>query len=838
VALKVLLAVIGAEGDIADEAARLRDEAAAAGKLRHPGLVSVLDAGDDPAVGPYVVYEYMSRGTLRDRLSDCGPLGWSEAARLVGRPLFAALAALHDHGVVHRDVKPENLLAGDDGTYKLGDFGLAHFGGRSARTATGLVVGTPGYVAPEAFVRGAGRPGPEADLYAAAVTMVEAATGRLPFDVAGSGSRLQAQLHSDVPARRLAAMGCPPAWTALLSRLLSRRPGDRVADGRQVTRMLTRDGPPRPSERRRVLTAVALTVAAAAAVFGSVHVLTTYRVERMPPSVVVAPQAGLDGAFADGTELAALRALADEAVREAWTATKRRQVFARLLVGSGPTSYRHRLVTSVACRTLGDTHGAARALDEAFSALRAEPPTAASVEREMGLIAEQFAWERGLPREALGRTTACRERLDEPTVIGTDHRRTGRIKAVLLVLYGRCMARAGRVAEVRSLAPALAAVASHEGLVLGDDPVFLGQLSLLADDVAAASDRSSVDVQPHPTWWRSGGRPPAGLAPAVFTAGYGAFDAWAGSTRGYIIGVADRKHFQAFRTQVGLDRPPGRDGEGPPVVDTVRRFRWMAEAALAGDDVPITTLLASSEQQSDMIGLVGAESSGGEGLGWGVELVTVIRWSRGILATCARRLALVDGAAGPPRYRAMRDFYTGACRWIRRTTGNLPAEAAAWRTFVDPLPADDPTVLAIAAYALLMQRSPGEGYGASVRSIDAALATMQPASSPEQWDWLYSMVTARSAMGRFTEHDDDGALADRLAPLSAWTDVAFPLGQQWLRELAVFCRANGRLTGDRPLPEDLRAELQRIRSSPPLRVRHDTCAAKLLAGNKLLATDP
>jgi len=228
VALKVL---VRADDDETrawmDAGTRLADEARAAARIQHAGLVRIFSAGLDDDLGPYIVYEYMPGGTLRQRLQPGHAMGLVEAMRLFGSALLGGLGALHDAAVVHRDVKPENLLGDADGTFKLGDLGLAVFDDRETRTKTGLLVGTPGYVAPEVLVGTAREPTPAFDVYSAAVVLVEAATGAHPFPGETAAKQLAEQLKRPLTAARLQTLGLPAAAAAVLARALSNDPAER-----------------------------------------------------------------------------------------------------------------------------------------------------------------------------------------------------------------------------------------------------------------------------------------------------------------------------------------------------------------------------------------------------------------------------------------------------------------------------------------------------------------------------------------------------------------------------------------------------------------------------------
>jgi eukaryotic-like serine/threonine-protein kinase len=183
--------------------ARFRAEARHAGSLTHPGIAQVYDYGEaGPAGVPYLVLELVDGPSLAGVL-DAGPLDPGAAMDVVAQ-VAAALAAAHATGLVHRDVKPANLLMGRDGLVKITDFGIAHAAGSAPLTQAGMLVGTPAYLAPE---RAAGEPATAAsDLYALGIVAYECLTGAPPFhgtpiEVAGA-SRFQPlpPLPAAVPA--------------------------------------------------------------------------------------------------------------------------------------------------------------------------------------------------------------------------------------------------------------------------------------------------------------------------------------------------------------------------------------------------------------------------------------------------------------------------------------------------------------------------------------------------------------------------------------------------------------------------------------------------------------
>lgn len=191
VAIKVLQQDLASDPVLLD---RFRREALAAAKVHHPHVVTLFDVAPD---GGYLVMEYVEGMSLRDVLNLRGRLRPGEALSLLG-PAAAGVSATHAAGLVHRDVKPENVLLASDGTVKIGDFGLARFAA-SASTTLGddRFAGTPRYTAPEA-VRGQPLDA-RTDVYALGIVLYECLTGRPPFDGETAYSTAMMHTSSRVP---------------------------------------------------------------------------------------------------------------------------------------------------------------------------------------------------------------------------------------------------------------------------------------------------------------------------------------------------------------------------------------------------------------------------------------------------------------------------------------------------------------------------------------------------------------------------------------------------------------------------------------------------------------
>jgi hypothetical protein len=201
--------------------ARVSREARAAARLSHPGVVTVYDIAQDGG-RDYIVMELVAAPTLDDVVRSDGPLTPERAAGL-GLGLLATLEAAHRAGIVHRDLKPKNVMVREDGTTKLTDFGIASVQGDPRLTATGLVVGSPAYMAPEQ-VEG-GPVGPAADLWALGATLWFAVEGEPPFG-GGEFQTLSAIVAGEPRrARRLGPLA------PVLDRLLTKDPARRPTPG-------------------------------------------------------------------------------------------------------------------------------------------------------------------------------------------------------------------------------------------------------------------------------------------------------------------------------------------------------------------------------------------------------------------------------------------------------------------------------------------------------------------------------------------------------------------------------------------------------------------------------
>ncbi|GAA0617841.1 hypothetical protein GCM10010174_39860 [Kutzneria viridogrisea] len=222
VAVKQLLLQPGQSEAEADEAKRrAMREGRIAARLQHPNAVSVFDVVDEGDGMPWLVMEYVPSKSLSAVLDERGSLPPQEAAR-IGMHVASALAAAHAAGIVHRDVKPGNVLLGEDGTVKITDFGISRAAGDGTVTATGMLAGTPAYLAPE--IAKGHDPTPASDVFSLAATVYAAVEGVPPF---GLSDNPLALLHK-VASGQITPPQQAGLLTTPLMELLAAEPTERV----------------------------------------------------------------------------------------------------------------------------------------------------------------------------------------------------------------------------------------------------------------------------------------------------------------------------------------------------------------------------------------------------------------------------------------------------------------------------------------------------------------------------------------------------------------------------------------------------------------------------------
>lgn len=240
VAVKVISLLAGG-GSRGDEArARFLREARITAQLQHPNIVTMHDLGETGTEGTWVPFLVMElvRGEGLDAMLRRGVVSLPDAARW-GAQMSDALAEAHNAGIMHRDVKPSNILITPSGIVKVLDFGVARaadpYATADRLTQTGFIVGTPPYMAPE---QARGLPEPRSDLYALGCVLFELITGQLPFQAPDAVGYLMAHLTEEPPAPSSVSAGVPSAWDDLVLRLLHKDPAQRYPNATDLSRAL------------------------------------------------------------------------------------------------------------------------------------------------------------------------------------------------------------------------------------------------------------------------------------------------------------------------------------------------------------------------------------------------------------------------------------------------------------------------------------------------------------------------------------------------------------------------------------------------------------------------
>ena len=223
VALKVLAPHLTWEEEFVE---RFLREARAAAKLKHPNIVTIYDVGRTGG-WYYFTMDFVEGNTLAQLIRDRGPMSVEDALRIL-RPLAGALDYAHEHGLVHRDVKPSNVVVSDEGLVTLMDFGIARASQATRLTRSGAVMGTPEYMAPEQAT------GAEVDRYtdqyALGVVAYEMLAGKAPFEAESTPTLLYRIVHEAPPPLRATRPDVPPAVSGALSRALSKDKEKRFAN--------------------------------------------------------------------------------------------------------------------------------------------------------------------------------------------------------------------------------------------------------------------------------------------------------------------------------------------------------------------------------------------------------------------------------------------------------------------------------------------------------------------------------------------------------------------------------------------------------------------------------
>jgi serine/threonine protein kinase len=210
-------------------------EAQAAASLRHPHIIVIHDVAEQNGLY-YIVMELLQGRTLRQLIEQEGALPPGRAARIVEQ-IASALDYAHRRGFVHRDVKPDNIFVGEDDRVTLTDFGIAKAASGTQLTRTGVLIGTPQYMAPEQAQGEA--IGPATDIYALGIVAYQMLSGQVPFDGTTPHAILYKQIHERPPSLLAVRSGLPPAVDSVLNAALAKEPGARYASAGQFAQALT-----------------------------------------------------------------------------------------------------------------------------------------------------------------------------------------------------------------------------------------------------------------------------------------------------------------------------------------------------------------------------------------------------------------------------------------------------------------------------------------------------------------------------------------------------------------------------------------------------------------------
>ncbi len=232
VALKVMAERYSEDGEFVE---RFRREAQAAARLNHPNIIAVYDRGEADG-RPYIAMEYLQGRTLKQVIQAEGPLP-PERAIAIAMQVLAGLRYAHEHGVVHRDVKPHNVLVGDDGRIKVTDFGIAH-AGDPQMTEVGSIVGTAQYLSPEQ-ARGRGV-GPQTDIYSLGVVLYEMLAGRVPFEGDSSVAIAMQHVSDPPPPLRALAPDVPESLALVVAHAMLKDPAQRYGSADEFAADLDR----------------------------------------------------------------------------------------------------------------------------------------------------------------------------------------------------------------------------------------------------------------------------------------------------------------------------------------------------------------------------------------------------------------------------------------------------------------------------------------------------------------------------------------------------------------------------------------------------------------------
>lgn len=232
VAIKTVALPHAEDVEAQEELARFRREAQAAGRLSHPNIVGVFDYGETDTIA-YIVMEFIDGTSLKSLLEKQERFALPETVRVM-EELLAGLQFSHERGVVHRDVKPANVMITSSGQVKIADFGIARIES-SSMTQAGTVLGTPAYMSPEQFM--GQTVDARTDIYSAGVVLYQLLTGERPFE--GSMTAIMHKaLNTEPPRPSDLSVTAPPAFDAVVARAMAKRPEGRFASAAEFARAI------------------------------------------------------------------------------------------------------------------------------------------------------------------------------------------------------------------------------------------------------------------------------------------------------------------------------------------------------------------------------------------------------------------------------------------------------------------------------------------------------------------------------------------------------------------------------------------------------------------------
>ncbi|HEY1508354.1 MAG TPA: protein kinase, partial [Solirubrobacteraceae bacterium] len=227
VAIKLMNREVSSDSD---QLERFRREARAVAQLSHPHIVGVIDAGEDES-RPYIVFEYVEGETLKERIRRLGRLPIAEAVAYAIE-IARALGAAHARHIVHRDVKPQNVLIDEEGSAKVTDFGIARTLDEEGLTADGRVLGTTDYVSPEQAL-GQSVTG-QSDLYSLGIVLFEMVTGDVPFKGENQVAVAMKHVREELPDVQTRRPECSSALAAVIDTATAKHQEDRYADDAEL----------------------------------------------------------------------------------------------------------------------------------------------------------------------------------------------------------------------------------------------------------------------------------------------------------------------------------------------------------------------------------------------------------------------------------------------------------------------------------------------------------------------------------------------------------------------------------------------------------------------------